>query len=158
MPSKTRWMNLFLTAAVAATCATTACASGGSTPGSAAGSASAAQPSSVRRDASVILKDELNNPAVRTLNVLEAIRSLRPNYLASRGTQTIVNSDNRGVVDAESGKVHAAVDDSGVMPVEELRRIPVEAVLEIRLLSPAAAMQRFGSTARQGPVIVVRTM
>ena len=155
MPTTSSWTNACLAAALAATAA---CASGGAAPASGGASASAAQPSSARRDASVITKDQLNDPAVRTLNVLEAIRSLRPNFLASRGTQTIVNEDNRGVVDAESGKVHAAVDDSGVIPVEDLKRIPVEAVLEIRLLSPAAAMQRFGSTARQGPVIVVRTM
>ena len=137
----------------------TACASGGATPAATgAPSASAAAPSTVRRDASLITKSELNDPAVRSLNVLEAIRALRPNFLASRGTQTIVNDANRAVTDAESGQVHASVDDSGVLPVEELRRIQAAAVLDIRLLSIAAAMQRFGSTARQGPVIVVRTM
>ena len=137
----------------------TACASGGAVP-SATGAppATATQPSTVRREASLITKSELNDPAVRSLNVLEAIRALRPNFLASRGTQTIVNDANRAVTDTESGQVHASIDDSGVLSVDELKRIQAAVVLDIRLLSAAAAMQRFGSTARQGPVIVVRTM
>lgn len=133
-----------------------ACASGGAVP--AASSSPAAQPAAVRRDASVITKDELNGPSVRSLNVLEAIRVLRPNFLVNRGTQTIVTDANRAVTDAESGQVHASIDDSGVLSVDDLKRIQAGAVLDIRLLSIAAAMQRFGATAKQGPVIVVRTM
>lgn len=164
MATKTLCFSLSLFAlSASATASATACASGGAAPGatgapSASATAAETQPSTMRREASLITKAELNDPAVRSLNVLEAIRALRPNYLASRGTQTIVNDANRGVTDAESGQVHASIDDSGVLPVEELKRIQAAAVLDIRLLSIAGAMQRFGSTARQGPVIVVRTM
>ena len=139
--------------------ALSACATGGAAP-AASGPPSAAEPrpSTVRRNASVITKDELNDPSVRSLNVLEAIRVLRPNFLSNRGTQTIVNDANRSVTDAESGRVHASIDDSGVLAIEDLKRLQAGAVLEIRLLSIAAAMQRFGATAKQGPVIAVRTM
>ncbi len=135
-----------------------ACASAGPAPGTAAPAAEAsARPSTTRRDASVITKADLIDPAVRSLTVLEAIRALRPNFLVSRGTQTILHDSTRSVTDPESGMVHASIDDSGVIPIDELRRIQASVVLEIRLLSVAAAMQRFGSTARQGPVITVRT-
>jgi hypothetical protein len=138
--------------------ALSACASSGAPPAAQGTQASATQSAPGRRDASLITREDLNDPAVRSLNVIEAIRVLRPNFLVNRGTQTIVNDDNKSVTDAESGLVHASVDDSGVLPVDELRRIQAGAVREIRLLSPAAAMQRFGATARQGPVIVVKTM
>ena len=38
------------------------------------------------------------------------------------------------------------------------KRIRASGVIEIRLLSPAAAMQRFGGSAKSGAVIAVRTM
>jgi len=42
--------------------------------------------------------------------------------------------------------------------VEELKRLHVNGVVEIRLLGPAAAMQKFGGSAREGSVILVLTM
>jgi hypothetical protein len=130
-----------------------ACASGGGSSAATGGT-----PPAARRDATIITKQDLLDPSVTGLNVYDAIRMLRPNFLATRGTQTIVNDDNRNVVDTEAGMVHASIDDSGVLALENLKRLQAAAVLEIRLLSPAAAMQKFGATARQGPVIVVRTM
>ena len=62
------------------------------------------------------------------------------------------------VVDQESGKVHASIDGNKIVPVEELAGIRAGTVVEVRFLSPAAAMQRFGGTSRQGPVILVKTM
>lgn len=94
--------------------------------------------------------DELSDPARRADNVLELIRALRPNFLADRGKQS--------KEDLESGKVHASIDGSGVVPLEVLRDIRVSAVVEVRYLNAAAAMQKFGGAAHQGPVIVVRTM
>ena len=140
--------------------ALSACASSGTAPAERAqgAQAAAAQSAPVRRDASLITQEALNDPSVRSLNVIEAIRVLRPNFLSSRGTQTIVTDQNRAVTDPESGQVHASIDDSGVLPIDELKRIQASAVREIRFLSPAAAMQRFGATAKQGPVIAVRTI
>ena len=136
----------------------TACATGGS-PSAATGAPPPATPSPpAHRDANVITMEDLSAPSLRSLNVLDAIRTLRPNFLSSRGTQTIPFKGSTGVVDEESGKVHASIDDSGVLPLDALTRLQVSGVVEIRLLSPAAAMQRFGSTAKQGSVISVRTM
>lgn len=143
MPLKILCVYVLLGAAVGA------CASGG------AGSAStaAAQPSSTRRDPNVITMEELADPGLSAMTVFDAIRFLRPNFLSTRGTQSIVNQGNNG-----SGQVHVSIDDSGVLPLDELKRLHVNGVVEIRLLSPAAAMHRFGGSAKEGPVIVVRTM
>ena len=141
-------LGLFVIVVVAA-----ACASGGVAPASTSPSKPTAQ-----RDRNVITMDELRDPALVGQTILDAIKTLRPNFLSSRGTQTIAYQGNNGVVDEESGKVHASIDDSGVLPLEDLKRIPVGSVVEVRLLSPAAAMQRFGGSAKTGAVIVVRTM
>lgn len=103
-----------------------------------------------RRDRNVITQAELSDPAVSSMTVLEAIRRLRPNFLSTRG----VNSQS----DAAAGRVHAAIDNNSVVPLEELRNISASHVVEIRYLDAGAAMQRFGGAAREGPVIVVRTM
>ena len=122
-----------------------ACASGSA--------ASAPAPSSLRRDPSVITQDELMDPAVGELTVYEAIQRLRPNFFSTRGTQTIANQGS-----GESGKVHASIDNAGVVELDQLKRIRASGVIEIRLLSPAAAMQRFGGSSKSGAVIAVRTM
>ena len=139
MPLKTLCVFVLLTVA--------ACAGGGAAP------ASAPAPSSLRRDPSVITQDELIDPAVGDLTVYEAILRLRPNFFSTRGTQTIANQGS-----GESGKVHASIDNAGVVELDQLKRIRASEVIEIRLLSPAAAMQRFGGSSKSGAVIAVRTM
>jgi hypothetical protein len=103
-----------------------------------------------RRNPDVISADELSDPTRRGDTVLDLIGSLRPNFLADHGKQS--------KEDLESGKVHASIDGIGVLPLEVLRDIRVAGVVEIRYLNAAAAMQKFGGAAHQGPVIVVRTM
>ena len=124
-----------------------ACASGSAAP------ASGPAPSSVRRDQSVITLEELADPAVGELTVYEAIQRLRPNFFSTRGTQTIANQGT-----SESGKVHASIDNAGVVELDQLKRMRASSVIEIRLLSPAAAMQRFGGSSNSGAVIAVRTI
>ena len=124
-----------------------ACASGSAVPASAPG------PSSLHRDPSVITQDELMDPAVSELTVYEAILRLRPNFFSTRGTQTIANQGS-----GESGKVHASIDNAGVVELDQLKRMRASGIIEIRLLSPAAAMQRFGGSSKSGAVITVRTM
>lgn len=100
-------------------------------------------------DRDVIGREELDDRAVRSLTVLEAVRTLRPTYLTSRGKQSLT--------DAESGKVHASIDGISIVAVDDLKNILVTGVVEIRFLNEGAAMQRFGGAARQGPVIFVKT-
>jgi len=130
-------LQLLLFLAVAAGCA------GRSTTGSSAIG---------HRDRDVIGRDELLDPTVRSLTVLEAVRAVRPTYLTSRAR------GGQSLQDPEAGKVHASIDGISVVALDELRKILVTGVIEIRFLNEAAAMQRFGGAARQGPVILVKTM
>lgn len=123
---------------LAATCA---CAGQGSSAGS---------PASGRLNPSLITVEELRDPSLAGQSVLEVVRKLRPNFLSSRGVQSRNNP--------QSGQVHASINGVGVVSVEELRSMVLAGVVEIRLLSAAAAMQRFGGAAQEGPVILVITM
>jgi len=107
----------------------------------------------MHRDPNVITQAELVDPAVSEMSVYEAIQRLRPNFFSTRGTQTIANQGS-----GESGLVHASIDNAGVVELDQLKRIRSSSVIEIRLLSPAAAMQRFGGSSKSGAVITVRTM
>lgn len=143
---------------VLAIIAGTGCAKPASIPADGSSATQAAAPTSRNRD--VITRDELTAPAVSGLTVLDAVRSLRPQFLTVRGQNTVPAKDAYGqqLVDQESGKVHASIDGNKIVPIEELSGIRAGTVAEVRFLSPAAAMQRFGGSSRQGPVILVKTM
>ena len=81
--------------------------------------------------------------------MLQAIRNLRPQFLNVRGKNSQSNP--------EAGRVHASIDYGTIIPVEDLDHMHVNAILEIRFLNAGAAMQKFGGTAHEGPVIVVIT-
>lgn len=102
------------------------------------------------RDRNVITQAELSDPTLSSLSVLEVIKARRPNFLSNRGITS--NSD------PEAGRVHASIDNGRIMSVQELQSVHASRAVEIRFLDAGAAMQRFGGAARQGPVIVVRTM
>ena len=147
---------------VVALIAAGACASkSASTPDAAGTTATATQQAApANRNRDLITRDELTKPSVVNMTVLDAVRSLRPHFLTVRGTNTVPakNASGQSVVDQESGKVHASIDGNKIVPIEELTSLRAGTVLEVRYLTPAAAMQRFGGTARQGPVILVKTM
>lgn len=126
--------------------ASAACASGNT--------GARAESGTVRRDKNVITQEELADPAVSGRNVLEAVRSLRPQFLTVRGTHTLQTTS---AADPETGKVHASLDGTKIVSVEELAGINANTVVEIRFLNPSQAMQRFGGAAREGPVILVKT-
>lgn len=142
---------------VLAILAGSACAKPANVPANGPTASQAAAPT---RNRDVITRDELTAPAVSGLTVLDAVRSLRPQFLTVRGQNTIPakDADGRQVVDQESGKVHASIDGAKIVPIEELSSIRAGTVVEVRFLSPAAAMQKFGGNSRQGPVILVKTM
>jgi hypothetical protein len=122
-------------------------------------SAKKAAPS--RRNRDVITAEELAAPERKAQSVLEVVRSLRPNFLSNRGAGTCLADKNAGSCssdDLESGKVHASIDGNGVVSLDELSSMHATNVLEIRFLNPAAAMQKFGGAAHQGPVLLVKTM
>jgi hypothetical protein len=118
------------------------------------GAAPQAQKVAVNRNRDVISQEELQAPSIAGLTVLEAVKSLRPQFLTERGSYNF----NKGQGDEEAGKVHASIDGSKIVVVEELSGIRASTIKEVRYLSPAAAMQKFGGAAREGPVILVTTM
>jgi hypothetical protein len=153
--------------AVVAILAGAACASNkAATPDATGAPATATQQSSAtaNRNRDLITRDELNKPSVVNMTVLDAVRSLRPHFLTVRGENTVpARSGNdpiegKQLTDQESGKVHASIDGNKIVPLSELAGLRAGNVIEVRFLSPAAAMQKFGGTARNGPVILVKTM
>ena len=154
------WLRPAVVVALASACSS---GGGGRTQAPAPEALTSTQPSSRsagRRDRDVITRDELADPAVSGRNVLEVVRSLRPHFLTVRGGHALQDTSTarKGVVDLEAGKVHASIDGNKIISIEELSGITAGSVLEIRFLSPSQAMQRFGGTAREGPVILVKTM
>ncbi len=114
----------------------------------------------VGRNRDIITKAELQDPVNAGRTVLEVVRSLRPHFLTVRGGQAIQDTTvaKMGLVDNESGKVHASIDGNKIVPLEELNPILANTVSEVRFLNPSQAMNRFGGTARSGPVILVTTI
>ena len=121
------------------------------------GTTAPSQQAAPSRNRDVISHEELQAPAIAGLSVLDAVKSLRPQFLTVRGLNTVPAKDANGVqlVDQESGKVHSSVDGNKVGPLDELSSIRASTVKEIRYLNPAAAHQKFGGAAREGPVILV---
>ena len=78
------------------------------------------QSATANRDRDLITREELSQPSVSALSVLDAIRSLRPQYLSVRGTHTaqIKDAQGRNVVDEESGKVHASLDGTKIVSLD----------------------------------------
>jgi hypothetical protein len=105
------------------------------------------------RNRDLITQDDLAaDPSLRAQTVLEVIRALRPMYLNDRGTNTMATGG-----DPEAGLVHASVDNGRIVSVSELSGMHGNEIIEVRFLNVAQAMQKFGSAARQGPVILVKT-
>jgi ABC-type phosphate transport system substrate-binding protein len=132
-------------------------------PSSAAAQDSAKAPkaASTKRDRNVITADELSTPERQAQSVFDVVRSLRPNFLNVRGTQSCLAAQDVGGCspeDRESGKVHASVDGTTIVAVDEMKNLRASTVTEIRFLNPSQAMQKFGGAAHQGPVILVTTM
>lgn len=151
MSSTSLCLGVFLVAAAA-------CASGAPSSGSPAGGAPQA-PAPANRNRDLISREELADPALRAQSVLDVVKSLRPQFLSVRGTQGVrCNTATDCQTDADAGRVHVSIDNGRILPVEELANLHVNSVIDIQFLSASAAMQKFGGAAREGPVILVRTI
>jgi hypothetical protein len=142
MSAKILWACLLLLA-------TSACAK------NPAPSDSTAAAPAATRNREVITRDELVAPGVGALSVLDAVRSLRPQFLTVRATSSVYVP---GTIDDEAGQVHSSLDGSKVGPLNDLATIRASAVRQIRYLTAAAAHEKFGQASHQGPVIVVTMM
>lgn len=110
---------------------------------------------STARSRDVIVQEELQAPGIASLSVIDAIKSLRPQFL----TVHSVNSTYvPGTGDDETGKVHASFDGTKIVSLDVLATIHANTVKEIRYLTAAAAQEKFGQASRQGPVIIVTRM
>ena len=134
--------------------ASAACASKAPVP-EAGGAPSPQEAAGRNRD--VITAAELSKPELNAQSLLSVIRSLRPTYLVNRGLQsyTCPKTTNDCSADPDAGTVHVSVDNGRIVRIEELEAIHVVGVQEVRYLNPAAAMNKFGGSARSGPVILV---
>lgn len=145
-----RVVSVFLIMAAASGCA-------GRTASPATGAGEAERAPRGNRD--VISQEELADPGLKAQNLLNAIRTLRPQFLSDRGQQSYkCASPGDCQMDPDAGKVHVSVDNGRILPLQELENIHTATVREVRFLNQAAAMQKFGGAARSGPVIMVSTV
>jgi len=128
---RSRWLAPFLL--IGASCASPRA------PGSA--------PPRTTGDPRVISVAELRDPVVASMDLLKAIRYLRPNFLRTTGPQSFTNAD--------AGKVHYSLDFGPIRPVSELVTLTTAMLIEIRYLDVNDAQNRFGLNANGGPVIVL---
>ena len=98
----------------------------------------------------VISNEELQDPVLRGMDALRAIRYLRPTFFRVSGPQSFSN--------ASAGSVQFSMDYGPVQPVDNLSLLPslsLQMVYEVRYLERNDAANRFGITSNGGPVIVV---
>ena len=100
-------------------------------------------------NADVITADELASPNVNSGDALEAVRRLRPRFLATRGSGSIKATD--------AGSVHVSLDGGPLQGVSFLSRLRPGEIAEIRYLSSSEAAQRFGTSAGTGAVMLIKT-
>lgn len=105
--------------------------------------------SGASRSSDIITALELADPSVASGDALEAVRRLRPRFLAVRGTQSIRMT--------AAGQVHLSLDGGALQAISNLSRMRVAEIAEIRFLSATEAAQRFGTVAGSGGVILLRS-
>jgi len=114
-----------------------------------AAAALTAAPLGAQRRTTVITSEEIEGarPAVGT--ALDAVRSLRPQWLRARDLTLTTSRDSPVAVPA----VRVYLDDREAGDLEYLETIAAETVHELRWFSSNEAASRFGPTS--GPVIAV---
>ncbi|MSR06426.1 MAG: hypothetical protein EXR93_05055 [Gemmatimonadetes bacterium] len=102
-----------------------------------------------RKDRNLITQEELEKSGVQNLE--QAIRKLRPAWLASRGSASIAG----GMAVSKEQAMMVYLDTSRLGGVSELAAFPMEQVKEVRYYSAEAAVSRFGSDNVFGAIEVV---
>lgn len=127
-----------------------ACASSPARPPAEGDVAEATRVPRARRIANVITRDELADPSLSGSTGLDAVRRLRPTFLANRGAISLR--------DPNAGAVKVSIDGGTVGPLDDLDRIRTQEIRSIRYLNASDATQRFGVAANGSPVILVERM
>ncbi|MDB4883099.1 MAG: hypothetical protein JWL95_1865 [Gemmatimonadetes bacterium] len=101
----------------------------------------------VAKNPNVISKAELQDPIVNGMDLLRAVRQLRPGFFRPSGPQSFSN--------AAAGEVLMSQDFGPVQPVKNLSLFNTMDIHEVRYLGMNEAATRFGLNANGGPVIVL---
>lgn len=99
------------------------------------------------RASDVLTIDEISKS--QSQNAYDAVRRLRPAFLASRGPTTLLQRQERQIVVYLDGRRYG--------DVESLRTITTDGIFEVRYLSPNQAQQRWGMNHAGGVIHVVTT-
>ena len=78
----------------------------------------------------------------------EALRALRPNWLRARGP---------GRLSGEVAEVTVFLNETPYGTVRDLSRIPLNAVRDVRYMSPSDATTRYGLSGGSAGLVLVRT-
>ncbi|HEX7978544.1 MAG TPA: hypothetical protein VF461_08080 [Gemmatimonadaceae bacterium] len=101
------------------------------------------------RNANVISREELQDPAVAANDAMTTIRQLRPAYFMTRGPLSIKN--------ATAGLLQISQDFGPLQKSNALSAIDTRSLVEVRYLNATEATARFGINANGGPVLVLLT-
>jgi hypothetical protein len=126
--------------AVATVAALSGCAQ---SPRSTLGPASSAGTSST---SSTITSAELAQRSTPSSTALQAIQTLRPGFLTFRGN----------IEFGRGGNTQVSVDGGQLSAIDILATIPVSSIASIRYYSASDAMQKFGASSANAPVIEIR--
>lgn len=83
----------------------------------------------------------------RQANLYQAVQSLRPQWLRARAQSSLT----------QASEVTLFLNGSHYGTVEQLRNIPIDAIVDIRYLSASEAAGRFGTQAGNSGSLLVRT-
>jgi len=101
------------------------------------------------RNASVISREELQDPAVASNDAMTTIRQLRPAYFMTRGPLSFKNRT--------AGQLQISQDFGPLQKASALSAIDTRSLVEVRYLNATDAQARFGINANGGPVLVLLT-
>lgn len=94
-------------------------------------------------DARVIAGDEIR--ATNVENAYELVRSLRPQWMRTRGQQSIHHDPG----------IRVYLDNTALGSLDALRQLHPQNIESIRFLDAAAANYRFGTGHTQGAIVVI---
>lgn len=117
--------------------------------GKAGAPAAKATSAPLNRSSDIISQSELLDPAVNSGTALEAVRRLRPRFLATRGNGSIRTED--------AGTVHVSLDGGPLQTVSFLSRMRPSEIAEIRYLNASQAAQKFGTLSGTGAVMLIKS-
>ena len=102
----------------------------------------------VRANSSVITREDILTLGSGEMSALDVVKRLRPMFLAPRSALSTTNT--------EAGRTHASIDGIRVVPLDDLNNVQASSIAEITFLDAGRAMQKFGTRANRGAVIVIR--